>query len=87
MCFFTFSTTFCYKCTKLMARWKFIVLSISVAIKVYLFINYNTITDYILIIYELSNFNHVVGVAAQTRVLWVEIESTTLMLIVYHTTH
>ena len=34
----------------------------------YLFINYNTITNYILIIYELSNFVHVLGVMSQTRV-------------------
>ena len=33
-----------------------------------LFINYNTITNYILIIYELSNFDHVLGVVLQTRV-------------------
>ena len=37
-----------------------------------LFINYNTITNYILIIYELSNLNHTLGVVSQTRVsdLW-----------------
>ena len=34
----------------------------------FLYINYNTITNYILIIYEMSNFNHVFGVASQTRV-------------------
>ena len=34
----------------------------------YLFINYNTITKYILIIYELSNFDHLLGVVSQTRV-------------------
>ena len=34
----------------------------------YLFINYNTITNYILIIFELSNFNHMLGVVSQTRV-------------------
>ena len=34
----------------------------------YLFINYNTITNYILIIYELSNFDHVLSVVSQTRV-------------------
>ena len=33
-----------------------------------LFINYNTITNYILIIYELNNFDHVFGVVSQTRV-------------------
>ena len=33
-----------------------------------LFIYYNTITNYILIIYELSNFDHVLGVVSQTRV-------------------
>ena len=33
-----------------------------------LFINYNTITNYILIIYELSNFDHLLGVVSQTRV-------------------
>ena len=32
----------------------------------YLFINYNTITNYILITYELSNFDHVLGVVSQT---------------------
>ena len=35
---------------------------------VYLFINYNTITNYILIIYEQSNFDHLLGVVSQTRV-------------------
>ena len=34
----------------------------------YLFINYKTITKYILIVYELSTFDHVVGVVSQTRV-------------------
>ena len=34
----------------------------------YLFINYNTITNYILIIYELSNIDHLLGVVSQTRV-------------------
>ena len=34
----------------------------------YLFNNYNTITNYIVIIYELNNFNHVFGVVSQTRV-------------------
>ena len=33
----------------------------------YLFINYNTITNNILIIYELSNFDHVLGVVLQGR--------------------
>ena len=33
----------------------------------YLFINYNTITYYILIIHELSNFDHVLSVVSQTR--------------------
>ena len=33
-----------------------------------LFINYNTITNHILIKYELSNFDHVLGVVSQTRV-------------------
>ena len=33
----------------------------------YLFINYHTITYYLLIINELSNFGHVVGVVLQTR--------------------
>ena len=32
-----------------------------------LFINYNTITNYIRIIYDLSNFNHVLGVVSQTK--------------------
>ena len=35
---------------------------------IYLFINYNTITNYILIIYELSNFDHVLCVVSQTRI-------------------
>ena len=35
---------------------------------IYLFINCNTITNYILIIYELSNFDHMLGVMSQTRV-------------------
>ena len=35
---------------------------------IYLFINYNTITNYILIIYELSSFDHLLGVLSQTRV-------------------
>ena len=34
----------------------------------YLFINYNTITNYILTICELSNFDHMLGVVSQTRV-------------------
>ena len=34
----------------------------------YLFINYNTITNYILIIYELNKFYHLLGVVSQTRV-------------------
>ena len=34
----------------------------------YLFINYNTIKNYILIIYELNNFNHVLGVVSQAKV-------------------
>ena len=33
-----------------------------------LFINYNTITNYIIILYEMSNFDHVIGVVSQTRV-------------------
>ena len=35
---------------------------------IYLFINYNTITYYILIICKLSNFDHMLGVVSQTRV-------------------
>ena len=35
---------------------------------IYLFINYNTITNYILIIYEMSNIDHLLGVVSQTRV-------------------
>ena len=35
---------------------------------IYLFINYNTITNYILIIYELSNLDHTLGIVSQTRV-------------------
>ena len=35
---------------------------------IYLHINYNTITNCVLIIYELSNFDHVLGVVSQTRV-------------------
>ena len=34
----------------------------------YLFINYNTFTNYILIVYELNYFDHVLDVASQTRV-------------------
>ena len=34
----------------------------------YLFIYYNTITNYILIIYELTNFDHALGVVSQTRI-------------------
>ena len=34
----------------------------------YLLINYNTITNYILIICKLSNFKHVLGVVSHTRV-------------------
>ena len=34
---------------------------------IYLFINYNTITRFVRIIYELSNFDHVLGVVSQTR--------------------
>ena len=33
----------------------------------YLFINYNTITNYILIIYELSNLDYLLGIVSQTR--------------------
>ena len=32
-----------------------------------LFINYNTITNHIQIIYELTNFDHVLSVKSQTR--------------------
>ena len=55
----------------------------------YLFINYNTITNYILIIYELSNFDHLLGVVSlDTRLeSLVGIEPTTFTLIVQHTTH
>ena len=35
---------------------------------IYLFINYSPITHYILIIYELSNCNHVLGVVSHTKV-------------------
>ena len=35
---------------------------------IYLCINYNTITNYILIIYELRNLGHTLGVVSQTRV-------------------
>ena len=35
---------------------------------IFLFINYNTITNYILIIYELSNLDHLFGVVSQIRV-------------------
>ena len=34
----------------------------------YVYNNYNKITNYILHIYELSNFDHVLGVVSQTRV-------------------
>ena len=34
---------------------------------IYLFINYNTIINYILIIYELSNFKHELGVVSQDQ--------------------
>ena len=37
-------------------------------IVIYLFINYNTIANYIQIIYELSNFDHKLSVVLQTRV-------------------
>ena len=37
---------------------------------IYLFINYNTITNYILILYELSNFDHLLGVVSQTSLWW-----------------
>ena len=33
-----------------------------------LFINYNTIINYILIIYELSNFDNVLSIVSQTKV-------------------
>ena len=48
---------------------------------IYLFINYNTITNYILIIYELSNFDHLLGVVHRSESL-VGIEPKTLTLIV-----
>ena len=35
---------------------------------IYLFINYNTITNYVRIIYELNNFDYVIGVMSQARV-------------------
>ena len=35
---------------------------------IYIFINYNTITNYILIIYRLSNLDHTLVVVSQTRV-------------------
>ena len=35
---------------------------------IYLFIYYNIITNYILIIYELSNFDYLLGVMSQTRI-------------------
>ena len=34
----------------------------------YFFIYYNAITNYAIIIYELINFDHVLGVGSQTRV-------------------
>ena len=37
-------------------------------VNIYLLINYNTITNYNVIIYELRNFDHVLGVVSQTRV-------------------
>ena len=40
----------------------------SIPINKILFINYNTILNYILIIYKLSNFDHVLRVVSQTRV-------------------
>ena len=36
-------------------------------VNIYLLINYNTIRNYILITYELSNFDHVLGIVSQTR--------------------
>ena len=44
---------------------------------IYLFINCNTITNYILSIYELSNFDHVLGVMSQTRV-WCDAHASSL---------
>ena len=35
---------------------------------IYLFINYNTITNYILIIYQLCNFDRVLDTVSQIRV-------------------
>ena len=43
------------------------VACISIATCTYLRINHNTIKKYILIIYELSNFDHVLDVMSQTR--------------------
>ena len=36
-------------------------------IYLFIFINYNTLTNYILNIYDLSNLDHVFGVVSQTR--------------------
>ena len=49
------------------------------SLQFYLFINYNTITNYILIIYELSNFDHLLGIVSQTRVFagnWTHVPHT-----------
>ena len=35
---------------------------------IYLFINYNTITYYIVIIFYINNFDHELGAVSQTRV-------------------
>ena len=46
----------------------FILIILIELICIYLFINYNTITNYILIIYKLSNLDHVLSVVSQARV-------------------
>ena len=55
-------------------RWHFVPFPLAeytvanISFVFYLFINYNKITNYILIIYELSKFDHLLGIVSQTRV-------------------
>ena len=47
--------------------WPSRVVVVCLLINLFLFINYNTTTNYIVIIYVPSNFDHVLGVETQTR--------------------
>ena len=79
--------TMTLNCMKHIVIYPKLIAYLTIIIKFYLFwfINYNTITNYIPIIHELSNFDHVLGVFRSESLLG--IEPMNLMLIVYHTIH